>query len=590
MHHLSIILHMAGAIALLVFSVRMVRTGVERLAGAALRANARSAMANTPVAAAYGFGAALVMQSGTAAALLFSGLAGTGIVAGASALAGILGADLGSAAAARLLSLDISLLSPLAIALGAAAFLGSDRRNVRQTGRIVVGIGLILLSLRLMREVAGPAASGGGTAAAFAFLGGDPVTAFLVAAILSWAMHSSLAFVLLVAALSARGALGGEAALAMVLGANLGGAFIPFFLTRAAAIEIRAPIAANLALRGCAAIAALAVAVGRPGAIALLGDDAAAQALNGHVAFNAALALACLPFARGAEAMARRVLAAIAPAGPLAPLALPDGSALDPAAISAPNRALACALREALKLGETVELMLRRVFELYENADKANIQQLRGLDDKVDAMLARIKLYLARVAAGKLTDEQLRRCGELIVGCVKLEQAGDIVVRSMLPLVQKKHRFALNFSREGWSELSGLHATVLANAQMALDVLASGDRETAMHLAKEKSRLRDLERDTSARHIERLREGSPHSIETSTIHLDTVRDLKQIHSLFVALAYPVLEAEGLLRQSRLAEASASSGKARAAGIGRRKQVQGGDGKNRVAGARRRKHG
>lgn len=590
MHNFQLLLNMAGAVALLVFSVRMVRTGVERLAGSALRSNAREMMAFAPVAALYGMATALILQSGTAAALLFAGFAASGIVAGSAALAGILGADLGSAAAARLLSLDISFLSPTLLVAGAGAFLGSERRGVRQAGRILIGIGLILLSLRLMREVAAPVGSGTGAAAVLRYLAGDPVTAFAVAAALSWAMHSSLAFVLLVATLAARGVLDGGTALAMMLGANLGGAFIPFFLTRAAAGEVRAPILANLALRGSAALAALGALSLWPDWTLRLGADAAVRALNGHVAFNAAVAALFLPLASPAEALARRLLAAMAPPGPPAPLALEDGGALDPAAIAVPNRALAGALREALRLGETVEVMLRRVFELYENADKQNVQQLRALDDKVDALHARIKLYLAKVAAGRLTEEQSRRCGELISACVKLEQAGDIIVRGLLPLVQKKQQYRLQFSKEGWSELCRLHATVIANAQMAFDVLASGDRETALHLVREKARLRDLERDTSAMHFQRLREGTAKSLETSTIHLDTVRDLKQINSLIVSLAYPVLEAEGLLRQSRLSEEAGESANAGGARAGGRKQVAGSDRKNRVGSARRRKHG
>lgn len=82
-------------------------------------------------------------------------------------------------------------------------------------------------------------------------------------------------------------------------------------------------------------------------------------------------------------------------------------------------------------------------------------------------------------------------------------------------------------------------------------MLISRDRATALQLVREKDRLRDLERDTSQRHFERLREGARKSLETSALHLDTIRDLKQINSLLASIAYPVLEEQGLLRGSRL---------------------------------------
>src|SRR5690606_20486169 len=127
----------------------------------------------------------------------------------------------------------------------------------------------------------------------------------------------------------------------------------------------------------------------------------------------------------------------------------------------------------------------------------------------------------------------------------------DIIVRNMLVHVRKKLDRHLTFTPEGWRELSDLHAMVMANARLAFNVLISRDPETAFQLVQEKDRLRDLERQTSQRHFERLREGTSRSIETSSLHLDTIRDLKQINSLLASIAYPVLEEHGLLGHTRL---------------------------------------
>ena len=176
---------------------------------------------------------------------------------------------------------------------------------------------------------------------------------------------------------------------------------------------------------------------------------------------------------------------------------------------------------------------------------------LAALDDRVDRRHAAIKLYLAKITTQQMTEDEALRTQELLGACVKLEQVGDIIVRNMLVHVRKKLDRGLTFTPEGWRELSNLHASVLANARLAFNVLISRDRDTALRLVREKDRLRDLERDTSHRHFERLREGTTKSVETSSLHLDTIRDLKQINSLLASIAYPVLEEQGLLQQTRL---------------------------------------
>ena len=176
---------------------------------------------------------------------------------------------------------------------------------------------------------------------------------------------------------------------------------------------------------------------------------------------------------------------------------------------------------------------------------------MSALDDRVDRRHAAIKLYLARIAVGELSEAEALRCQELIGACVKLEQVGDIIVRNMLVHVQKKLDRGLEFTEQGWRELSSFHASVLANARLAFNVLVSRDPATARELIQQKDRLRDLEKQSSESHFSRLREGTAKSVETSSIHLDTIRDLKQINSLLASMTYPVLEEAGLLTRSRL---------------------------------------
>jgi phosphate:Na+ symporter len=545
-----VLVHLAGAVALLLWATRMVRTGVERAYGDVLRRKLRGTLKNPLLAVAAGGALAIAFQSATAVSLLVGSFAGSGIVSSAAGLVAVLGADLGSAFVVKLLTFDLSLLVPAALFTGTAIFLATERRAWRQFGRILVGVGLLILSLQLIGDASEPLRESRILPVIINYLSGDPITAFLIAALATWLFHSSVAFILLVVALAARGLVPAELGVVMVLGANLGGGLIAAMLSRAMPPASRTVPLGNLVIRGIGAMLALTGLVWFAPPLEILGASAPLQLVHAHIAFNLALVILGLPFAglvtRGVERWASY-------AAPAAPVTLEDkeASALDPEALGTPSRALANVTRAVVGVCETVEVMLKNIMELYEEPDRARMDALAALDDRVDRKHAAIKLYLARITTDDMSEDEERRTGELLDACVKLEQVGDIIVRNMLVHVKKKLDRGLTFTPEGWRELSNLHASVLSNARLAFNVLISRDSSTALQLVREKDRMRDIERETSQRHFERLREGAKKSLETSTLHLDTIRDLKQINSLLASIAYPVLEEQGLLGGTRL---------------------------------------
>lgn len=543
-----VLLNLAGAIALLLFATRMVRTGVERAYGDALRSRLRSIAKRPPLAVGAGAALAIALQSATAVTLLVGSFAAAGIIAGKAGLLAVLGADVGSALVVRLLSFDLSLLVPVCLLAGTLIFMTTERRQWRMAGRILVGIGLLLLSLRLIGEASEPLRESRILPVIVGYLSEDAITAFLVAALMSWAFHSSVAAILLVVALAARGLIPAELGLVLVLGCNLGAGLIAFVLSRGMRPAGRVVPVGNLVMRGVGSILALIALVAARPPLDWLGGNVPDQLVHGHIAFNIALALFGMPLAGLVHSLATRIVAI---GTPKPTEAMPEISALDEKALGTPALALANATRETVRICETVEVMLERIIELYQNADQERIDALAALDDRVDRRHAAIKLYLAKVTTGQLNEAEALRCQELIGACVKLEQVGDIIVRNMLVHVKKKMERGLSFTDAGWRELTAFHASVMANARLAFNVLVSRDAETARQLVEEKDRLRDREKESSRRHFARLGEGTAQSVETSSIHLDTIRDLKQINSLLASIAYPVLEDQGLLRGSRL---------------------------------------
>ncbi|EIM71965.1 Na+/Pi-cotransporter [Nitratireductor aquibiodomus RA22] len=549
-------LHMAGAVALLLWATRMVRTGVERAYGNVLRQRLRQTLGNPVLAALTGLALSIALQSSTAVTLLIGSFAGLGIVTGLSGILAVRGAEVGSALVVKILSFDLTLLVPLCILTGTVIFLATERRQWRQFGRILVGVGLLILSLEMMGEASEPLRQSTIVPLIVGYLSDDPITAFLLAAVTTYLFHSSIAAVLLLTTFAARGIVSPELGIVMVLGVNLGSSFIAPMLTRSSPPSYRIVPLGNLLMRGLGSVVLLVAFIVFDPSLERLGSDPADRIIHTHIAFNVLILIVGIPLS-GLILKATQALVSLQSgseaegASEESEAQVTETSALDVTALDTPHQALANVTRETVRMCETVEFMLCRILELYEKADRKSIAALAAVDDTVDRRHAAIKLYLARITRHEMTEDDARRCQELLGVCVKLEQVGDIIVRNMLAHVQKKMERGVEFTSEGWRELAGFHASVLANARLAFNLLVTQDTETARELVMEKDRLRDVEKETSQRHFERLRQGTEQSVETSSIHLDTIRDLKQINSLLATFAYPVLEERGLLSGSRL---------------------------------------
>lgn len=552
MHFSLILLHLAGATMLLLYAVHMVRTGMERAYGAGLRRLLGAAKRGQVKAACGGTAMAIMLQSSTAVAMLACAFAASGVLALPVGLALLLGADLGSALVVRILSFDLGWLAPVCLFVGGVMFLKLPGQKLRETGRMVLGVGFVLLSLKLIGEATQPLRESAMLPALSGYLADDYLTAFLIGAVFTWLLHSSVAAVLMVVAFAAQGLVPLEAGVPLVLGANLGGGLIAFWLSRGMPPAAQRILVGNLLFRGFGAVAALLAVEAIALPIEWLGSGDAAALVNLHVVFNTCLLVLCLPLT-GLMAKLTRVLlpepAVKAEGGLLAKRA----SALDRAVIGNPKLALASATRELLRMGELLEIMVRPVMELFSAGTRDEIARVRKIDEEVNRAHTEIKLYLAEVNRGEMSAEEARRGIELTDFAINLEHAGDIVAKNLLVLAEERIQKNLRFSKEGWAELSELHARVVENMHLALNVLVSNDLGCARQLATEKERMRDLERRSHTLHLKRLQSGAPESVETSDMHLEVARALKEINSLLVTVAYPLLTQSGDLLQSRLAK-------------------------------------
>ncbi|MCH2094328.1 MAG: Na/Pi cotransporter family protein [Rhodobacteraceae bacterium] len=541
--------HLAAAVALLLWSVRHVRTGVERAFLPELKQVMRRLSGSRTSAAAGGLLSAMILQSATAVTLLGSGFVASGVLAPTAALALILGADLGSALMAQVLYQPIDWIIPFALLAGIVAFFRGRNRKVKQLGRILIGFALILTSLEMIGQATAAIADNQIVQSIAAYFESDLMSAFVLATLLAWIMHSSLAAVLTFATFAATGLVSAQVAAAMVIGANLGAAIVPFVLLLGADRDVRIVATGNLLARGTVALGFLA---------ALMLDvftplfnvvSPAQQAILLHVGLNTMLLLLCLPVAMSLISLASALLPR-QDTTENTPVTALDDRALDHA-----PQALACAQRELLRMAETVQAILVPSMGLFRAWDPEVAETIGRREDSVDRMHFETKIYISKLRQRELSPEHEKKTVDFVAMANSLEDAADRVAVDIAALARKMHDEALAFSDEGRSDLEGFHDQVVTNGQLALLVLTTGDAEAARQLVREKDRIRREEQRLQKRHLQRLQNGKTASVETTNIHQEMLRLMKQVNASMSYVAYPIAEETGDLLKSRLAPAA-----------------------------------
>jgi phosphate:Na+ symporter len=548
-----VLLDLMGAVALLLWGLHMVSSGIMRAFGSDLRRLLSTALRNRLLALLAGIGVTALLQSSTATALMITSFAGRGLVDLVPALAIMLGANIGTTLIVQVLSFNVSAVAPVLFLVGVVAFKLGQRTPTRDIGRVAIGLGLMLLALHILRDTLAPAENAPSVRALLEAITGEPVLCVLIAATLTWAMHSSAAVVLLVMPLAHSHFVTPVGALALVLGANLGSAINPVLEGGGSnnPASRRLPVG-NLVNRVIGVVVVLPFLHPIADAFMRLEPNPARMAADFHTAFNIALALVfILLLDRLAWLLVRLLPDPAKSADPSTPLYL------DETAINTPSVALACAARETLHMGDIVESMLRQAMTALMTNDRKLAAEVSRMDNIVDRLDEAIKFYVTKVTRESLDDRDGRRAMEIISFAINLEHIGDIIDKNLMELAAKKIKHKYEFSKEGATELTEFHKRIIDNLKLAFSVFMNDNVKVARTLIEEKTQLRAAELACADSHLARLREGRPESMETSSLHLDVLRDLKRIHSHICSVAYPVLDAAGELQPNRLRDAESA---------------------------------
>jgi phosphate:Na+ symporter len=539
------LLDLAGSVALLLWGLHMVQTGIQRGFGPNLRRWLGTALGNCVGAFAAGLGVTAVLQSSTATGLMVAGFTAGGAVALVPALAVMLGANVGTTLIVQVLSFNVAEVVPALILLGVIMFRRANLARTRDIGRVAIGLGLMLMALHRLVVVTTPYEDLPNLRVVLGAITTEPVLDVLLAAGLTWAAHSSVAVVLLVMSLAAKGAVPPDAAFALVLGANLGTAINPVLEGASGddAVARRLTIG-NLLTRVAGCIVALAL-LGRIGSWLMLveGDPARAVA-DFHTGFNLVVAALFLPVLQPYAWLLRKLLPTRVDAeDPSMP------RYLDSSALESPPIALAAAARESLRMADALDAMLGRAADALASTDRQRIAEVRRLDDVLDRLNAAIKRYIRGLNSEELVEVDRRRLSQILTFTTNLEAAGDVVDHDVMGQLAKRLRRGAPLSDPERTEARRLLERLESTVRAAAAVFMTEDARAARRLAAEKEAFRDLEATATRAHFAHLRDGGR---PRAGLDLDLLRELKRVNGhLVAAAAYPVLEDQGELLASRL---------------------------------------
>ena len=544
---LTFIVKIFAATTLLLYSVRMIQTGINRTFGVRFTnrlAQTKSVMGSVLL----GLVMAIVMQSSIAVTTLATAMASNRVLRFGACMAVIIGADLGSALLIQVLSLDLSWLLPLLMLTGGTMFLRAKQRKTKQIGRMLLGIALVLVSLLLLRQAVAPIATSDALPIISAMLEQDFITAFIVGACLAFIMHSSLAAILMILTLVGTGVTSLEAGLCLVLGANFGSALVPIWLCRGMnSISRRVP-AGNFVFRGVGAVIFL-FAVQKLPLTTYLGHFSDTQMLVlVHIIFNTLL-IAALPLRHLVEKLVQALITEEKKEQETIPSN--HRSALDYSVIENPDLALANLRREVLRMSYMVLSMTEPLLDIFKKQDEGSVKMLCRENAHLADAFDKLRDYVAAFAEISFTKKQRKQLRYLTEYAAQLCRIGEIIVNNLAPRIRDNTKSGVSFSAIGEAELVEIHKRLNANITIASNLVLAAELDTAKLVIENKDAISKSLRESQKKHFERIREGSTQSVQSSNMHLEVLHSFRDINGRIASIAYPQLAKADLLNESRL---------------------------------------
>jgi len=533
-----IVISFVGGIALLLYGIRLAGEGLQKAAGGRLRAILTSLTKNRYIGIGVGAAITAILQSSSAATVMLVGFVSSGLMTLNQTIGVILGADIGTTVTVQLLAFRVYDVAILFIAIGIGLMSFAKRAVTREIGQGILGFAFIFFSIKIMSDSMIPLRESEYLKALLLSIGESPLLGILIAAIMTALVQSSAAVIGMALALSLQNLMTLDVAIPIILGANIGTCAAAILTSIGANLEARQVAAAHTLFKVIGVALFYPLIVPFKEVIEYTAADIPRQIANAHTLFNVAIAVIFLPFANPFANLVRKIIPEREGEERFGP------KYLDPHVLNTPSLALGQATREALRMSDIAQWMLKESIQVFKSNDRDLLYRIEQRDDELDLLDREIKLYLTRIAQSTLTPPESKKEFELIAFTSNMENIGDIIDKNLMELAKKKITTGVSFSEEGLREIVEFHQKVLENFDISVSAFVSRNKDLAKKILRHKARLGEVERDFRQAHINRLHEGLQESVDTSAIHLDVLSNLKRINSHITNIAYPILEENG----------------------------------------------
>jgi len=535
-----LVIGLVGGLGLFLYGLHLSSHGMRRVAGSRLRAILSTITNNRLVAVCVGAFVTMVVQSSSATTVMLVGLVQAQLMSFAQSLGIILGADIGTTITVQLIAFKVTDYALLIVGVGALAMIAS-KRKARDIGELILGIGLVFYGLYVMSQAVEPLRTFPPFLDLLVRLE-HPLVGLIAGVVFTAVIHSSSAFIGVLIALSRPGLLPLEAAIPLLLGANVGTSITAILAAWNARREAQRVALAHTLFKAAGAlifvwwIPAFADFVRwmTPGAGTDAGAAAASEAAawvprqiaNAHTLFNVALTAFFLPF----TSVAARVFTRILPDKEEIEKEPFKTKYLDDSMISTPPLALNLAKAEVLRIGGIVIENVENIVKPFVDRDESVLDEIDVNEQRIDHLAEKVGDYLRRVARQKVAEERVNEAFQVMYTTTELELMADIVSKTLRPRAKKWLEQDLAFSDEGKAEILDYHVRTLKQISRALEVFKDLNLEKAEAMKRKHRKYRSMEMDFMRTHFERLRRDVPETIATTEVHQDLIEQFARITS------------------------------------------------------------
>ncbi|HUA64878.1 MAG TPA: Na/Pi symporter [Alphaproteobacteria bacterium] len=523
------LIKLAAGLALIVFGVRFLRKGLDRLLDGQLIVWLEKTTCNRIQALASGMVAGVLTPSSTALSLLSAQIVGNGKANAEKMLAVLMGANIGMTVLANIAALQFGNYAGVLLCLGVIGFQFAKLEWIRGVGQCFLSLGFIFVAMNFLKEGANDFISSQDVNVVFGVLDHHPYLICVIAAILAVLLQSSTATVCMGIGLAAGGVLPESLFVNWIIGTNIGLGFTSLFVSRTN-VEARRLGWVNLLAKIMVSVLITALVPAKVFSVAAASLPVPQQLALMHTAFNVVVALVALALPHGWLAVLKRILVPDTPYAEEQPKTF-----LNPEALETPSIALAHATREALRMTDAVKVMLQNVWAAHTQKSAGQAKDIRTQEDAIDDINQQLTLYLSGL--GEMNRFDRKWHFTLLSYSNELETIGDIIEKNLSGTVGKELVESFSLNPEDEAALNSLNQKTLLQFDLAVGFVTARETIAAQKLVKAKDEINAWCLAQKKIHYERLKPGDTRAISGSLCFLDMLEALRRICEHLSMAAY-----------------------------------------------------